>query len=246
MLRSDLCDYSEAYIVVEVTITVEKAHNRDRKNRSLAFKNNASFISCISKINNTLIDNAEDLDIVMPMHNLLEYSKNYSKTTGSLWNYYRDEPNNPPINLVANPFIVLYDRYRITNSASFKYKSSIIGKTPNNDNDNNNKMKNVKIIVPLKHLSNFWKTLSMSLDNCEVSLILTRSKNCALTDLITHDAAAAQGDNPARTAIAAHATANATFKIKDTKLYVPVVTSSTQEDNKLLEQLKIGCERTIE
>ena len=61
--------------------------------KKLSFKNNASFISCISKVNNTLIDDTEDLDIVMPMYNLLEYSKNYSKTRGSFWNYYRDEPN---------------------------------------------------------------------------------------------------------------------------------------------------------
>ena len=90
MLRSDLCDYSDAYIVVKGIITVEGANNRDKKNRPSAFKNNAPIISCISKINGVLIENAEDLDIVMPIYNLLEYSKNYSKTSGSLWNYYRD------------------------------------------------------------------------------------------------------------------------------------------------------------
>ena len=87
MLRSDLCDYSDAYIAVKGGITVsatDGAHNRDRKNRSLVFKNNVPFISYISKINGVLIENAEDLDIVMPMYNLLEYSKNYSKTSGSL------------------------------------------------------------------------------------------------------------------------------------------------------------------
>ena len=93
--RSDLCDYSHAYIVVTGDITVEVVNNRDRRNRSLALKNNAPFISCISKINGVLIENAEDLEIVMPMYNFIEYSKNYKKTTGSLWNYYRDEPNNP-------------------------------------------------------------------------------------------------------------------------------------------------------
>ena len=85
MLRSDLCDYTDAYIVVKGIITVEGADNRDRKNRVVVLKNNAPFISCISKIN------AEDLDVVMPMYNLLEYSKNYSKTSGCLWSYYRDE-----------------------------------------------------------------------------------------------------------------------------------------------------------
>ena len=86
MLRSDLCDFSDAHIVVKGTINVARPNN-NAYDRKLAFKNNAPFVSCISKINNTLIDNAEDLDVVMPMYNLLEYSKNYSKTTGSFWNY---------------------------------------------------------------------------------------------------------------------------------------------------------------
>ena len=92
MLRSDLCDYSDAYIVVKGTITVTDPNNANY-DKKLAFKNNVSFTSCISKINNSLIDNAEHLDIVLPIYNLLEYNKNYGKTTGSLWNYYRDEAN---------------------------------------------------------------------------------------------------------------------------------------------------------
>ena len=91
MLRSDLCDYSEAYIVVKGDITVEGANNKIIENKLLAFKNNAPFISCISKMNDVLIENEEDLDIVMPMYNLLEYSKNYSKTSGRFWSYYKDE-----------------------------------------------------------------------------------------------------------------------------------------------------------
>ena len=92
MLRSDLCDYNGAYIVVKGKITVKNLNN-DAYDKKLAFKNSAPFLSCISKINNTLIDHVEDLDIVMPMYNLLEYSKNYRKTTDSLFNYYRDESN---------------------------------------------------------------------------------------------------------------------------------------------------------
>ena len=95
MLRSDLCDYSDAYIVVKGDITLTETNGRgiiDIRNRFLAFKNNAPFTNWISKINNLLIDNAEDLDVVMPMYNLLQYSKNYRKMTGSLWNYYRDKP----------------------------------------------------------------------------------------------------------------------------------------------------------
>ena len=87
MLRSDLCDFSDMHIVVKGTITFTKTNRRgiiDIRNRLLAFKNNTPFTNCISKINNVLIDNAKDLDVVMPMYNLLEYSKNYRKATGSL------------------------------------------------------------------------------------------------------------------------------------------------------------------
>ena len=141
MLRSDLCDYSDAYIVVKGDITLTKTNGRgiiDIRNRFLAFKNNAPFTNCISKINNVLIDNAEDLDVVMPMYNLLEYSKNHWKMTGSLWIYNRDKPNNPP--LVGNPPTVNYNAHPITNCESYKYKSSITGKTSNanqEDGENN-------------------------------------------------------------------------------------------------------------
>ena len=95
MLRSDLCDYSDAYLVVKGDITLEGDNDANKRNKNLAFKNNAPFINCILKINGVKIDNAENLDFVMPMYNLLEYSKNCKKTTGSLWNYYGDEPSNP-------------------------------------------------------------------------------------------------------------------------------------------------------
>ena len=107
MLRSDLCDPSDAYTAVRGTITVSDPDDAKRK-KSVAFKNNAPFINCISKINSVQIDNAEDLDVVMSIYNLLEYSKNYRKATGSLWNCYRDEPS---ISLSSN-------------SESFKYKAS--------------------------------------------------------------------------------------------------------------------------
>ena len=118
MLQSDLCNCRNVCSAVKGTITVTGANNRD--NRPLVFKSNDPFISCISKINNVLTDNAKYLDVVMPMYSLIEYSKSYKKTTGSLWNYYRDEPNNP---LADN-----YNADLITNSASFKHKSSVIGK----------------------------------------------------------------------------------------------------------------------
>ena len=123
VLRSDLWDFSDAYIVVKGDITLTKDANIDFidvKNRSLAFKNNAPYTNCISKINNVLVGNAEDLDVAMPIYNLLEYSKNYRKTTGSLWNYYRDEPNDfLADDCNASP---------ITNSEYFKRKTSITGK----------------------------------------------------------------------------------------------------------------------
>ena len=118
MLRSDLCDYSDAHIVVKGTIMVVRPNNA-KKNKAAIFKNNTPFINFISKINGAKIDNAEDLDVVMPMHNLFEYSKNYRKTTGSLWNYYRDEPSNP----------------LSSNSESFKYKTSITGNAYNVGDD---------------------------------------------------------------------------------------------------------------
>ena len=108
MLRSDLCDFSDAYIFVKGVITVTELENAKR-NKSVVFKNNAPFINCISIINGVQIGNAENLEVVMPMYNLLEYSKSYRNTTGSLWNYYRDEPNNP---LSSNSeFIQMKDEY---------------------------------------------------------------------------------------------------------------------------------------
>ena len=141
MLRSD---FRDAYIVVKGIITVTDTDNAKR-NKSVAFKNNAPFINCISKINGVQIGNAEDLDVVMPMYNLLEHNKNYRKATGSLWNYYRDEPSNP----------------LDSNSESSKYKTSITGNTCNVGDgeegyDANKVGKNkTEVVIPLTHLSNF-------------------------------------------------------------------------------------------
>ena len=117
----------------------------------MVFKNNAPFINCITEINGIKIDNAEELDVVIPMYNLLEYSKNYKRTAGSLWNYYRDKPNSSTDN---NNII-----HAILNSKSFDYKSNLIGSVTND-----NLIKNdVKIVIPLKHLSDFWKNLNIPL-----------------------------------------------------------------------------------
>ena len=134
MLRSDLCDYSDAYIVVKGAINVTDPNN-NAYDKKLAFKNNAPFISCISKISNTLIDNAKNLDIVMPMYNLIEYNKNYSQTTESLCNYYRDEPNSGAVG---------DKNYFIRGSKSFDYKTSITGRL-----EGNNTEKEVELAVRL-------------------------------------------------------------------------------------------------
>ena len=153
MLRSDLCDFIDTYIVVEEDITLEGDNDANKRNKNVIFKNNAPFINCISKINGEKVDNAEDLDVVMPMYNLLKYSKNYRKTIGSLWNYYGDELSDP----------------LSSNSESFKYKASIVGKTP----EDNDSLTNAKVAIPLKLLSNFWRALNLPLNNSEVELILT-------------------------------------------------------------------------
>ena len=165
MLRSDLCNFSDTYIIIKWDITVPNPNN-GKRNKAVAFKNNARFINCISKTNGVQIDNAEDLDVAMPMYNLLEYSKNDRKTTDSLRNYYRDQPSNP----------------LSTNCESFKYKTSITGNTYNigvgeQNYDANKVGKNeTEIVIPLKYLSNFWRSLNIPLINCEVEIILTWTK----------------------------------------------------------------------
>ena len=137
----------------------------------------------------------------MPMYNLIEYSDNYSKTSGSLGQYYNDEPNDD-----------------LANSESFKSKVKITGNTPANLNTIV-----VEIIVLLKYLTSFWKTLEMPLINCDVDLSLTWSKDCVITN----------------------STGAGKFEIKETKLYVSVVILSTQNNAKLLQQLKSGFRRTV-
>ena len=200
MLRSSLSDYRDAYILVKgkITITGEgtdaAATEADKRDKGAAFKNCAPSTNCISEINNTQIHNPKDIDIVMPVHNLIEYSDKYSKTSGSLWQYYRDGPND-----------------NLADSESFKSKINITGKTLATGNE-----KDVEIMVPLKYLSNFWRILEMPLINCEVNLILTLSSTCVITNF----------------------TGAGTFKITDTKLYVPVLSVLTQDNSKRLQQLK--------
>ena len=217
MLKSSLCDYSDAYILVKGTISVNNTAAAgaaaNNTNRKVIFKNCALFTNFVSEINNTQIDNAKDIDIVMPMYNLIEYSDNYAKTTGSLWQYCKDIPA-----LNANDEIIIFADGNTTDSFNFKVK--ITGRTGNGGT------KDVEIMVPLKYLNNFQRTLEMPLINCEVNLILTWSSACVLiTTSIPNQ--------------------NATFALTDTKLYVPVVTLSTQENTKFFQQLKSGFKRVI-
>ena len=228
MLRSDLCDYSDAYVWVKGTITVTNPNNNVNFDRRLTLKNNAPFISCISKISGELVENAEDLDIVMPMYNLLEYSKNYEKTSGSLFNYYRDEPNEAEI---ANDNGAI--NISIRNSKSVDYKTKIAGTLAANVLE-----KEVTIAIPLKYLGNFWRSLDIPLINCDITLILSWYKECALVGR------ALRGP-PAAAANRINSPTDARFEITDCKLYVPVFTSSAENDNKLLEQLKSGFRRII-
>ena len=146
MLKSSLCDYNDAYILVKGTIIVNNIAAADADsnytNKKVIFKNCAPFTNCTSEINNTQVDNAKDIDIVMPMYNLIDYSNNYSKTSGSLWQYCKDIPevdnNNAIINFTENNF---------TNSFNFKVKMT--GQTGDDGT------KYVEIMVPLKYLSNF-------------------------------------------------------------------------------------------
>ena len=186
---------------------IESIRKNCNVNKEIRIKNNTPLINHISKINGVQIDNAEDLDVVMLMYNLLEYSKNYEKTTRSLWNFYRDEPSNP----------------LSSNFESFKYKTSITGNIYNvgaaeAGYDGNKAGKNeTEVVIPLKHLRKFWRSLNIPLINLETELILTSSKNCGLADMTVRGAR--NNDDP----VAIVAPTGLEFQITNTKLYVSVV-----------------------
>ena len=216
MLKSSLCDYSDAYIIVKGTITVNNiaaaSAAANNTNKKVIFQNCASFTNCISEINNPQVDNAKDIDIVMPMYNLIEYSDNYAKTSGSIGQYCLDKLE------LNNNAIVDFEDGNLSDSFNFKVK--ITGQTGNDGT------KDVEIMVPLKYLSNFWRTLEKSLITCEVNLILTWSSSFVIVSTNS-------------------ANEGATFTITNTRLYVPVVTLSTQENAKLLQNLKSGFKRVL-
>ena len=175
MLKADLCDYSDACITVKGLLAAASNENV-KAQKNVAFKNNALFRSCISKVNSTLIVNAEDLDIAMPMYNLLEYSQNYSMTSGSLCNYYRD------------------------GGKSFNYKTKIVGKTPRIPDippqpdpyqDECQPPRppqpplpalNAEVTIPLNYLSNLWRFSDLPLKNCEIERNLSWTKDRVMSE----------------------------------------------------------------
>ena len=176
-----MCDYSYAYILVTGNIQKKPA------NSVVAFKNCTPFRTCDVTINDEHVEKAEDLDIVMPMYNLLEYSDNYQDSTESLYQFKRDEPTDDNAN-VAN------------NTTRLVYESKLISRTVDNN------VNNVKLVVPLKYISNFFRSLEMPLVNCKIDLELTWHKDCMISSV----------NAPAGQLVS--------FMITNTKLYVPIVT----------------------
>ena len=216
VLKPNLCGYAEAYILIDGTIRAIPGAavgnppavpylNLTR----LALKNCAPFTKCNLEINDEHVDTAENLDIVMPMYNLIEYSDNYQDSSATLYQYKRDEPPDDIANNLA-----------VNNSSSFKYKVKLLG---NPAVANNVATLNVKVVVPLKYLSNFFRSLEMSLINCKIKLNLTWKKECVLS---SND-----GD--------------AVFIINDPKLYIPVVTLSKEDNKDFIEQQNKGFQRSI-
>ena len=179
MLRSDLSDYSDLYNVIKGRINFTGTGAANRRNKKLVFKNNALFRSCISQIN-TFIDNTEDLDIVIPMYNLSEYTDNYSMASGSLWSYYRDEVNDDANekNDVGNYRI---NNSKTTTSRSFEYKTKITGSTPADNSIVD--LLCCCFVVPLACLSNLRRFLDLPLTNCETELDLSWTRNCMISEI---------------------------------------------------------------
>ena len=180
-------------------------------NTKVAFKNCAPFRRCVTHINDEHVETAKNLDIIMPMYNLLEYSDNYADSSGSLWQFKRHE-----LNVAKNPDVTT------ANSLSFKYKSSLFEKPAATG-----VLNSVIIAVPLKYLSNFFRSLEVPIINCKIHLELNWTKNCVMsTD---------PDDNNRTTA----------FQITSTKLYVPIVTLSTKDNLNLTKQLNEGFKRSV-
>ena len=206
VLKPNLCDYAEAYILVDGTIKADVANVDTR----LALKNCATVTKCNLEINDEHVDTAENLDITMPMYNLIEYSDNYQDSSATLYQNKRDEP--PEANAIND--------LTTNSSSSFKYKVKLLG---NPVLDDGVAKRSVKVVVPSKYLSNFFRSLEMPLINCKIKLNLTWKKKCVLST----------------------GAGNAVFIINDTKMYVPVVTLSKEDNKDFIEQQNKGFQRCI-
>ena len=229
MLWLNLCDYSDAYIVVKRMINVTDTSHNNRKNKKLIVKNNVPLAWCRTKPNKTFLDNAGDLYIVMQMYNLLEYSDYYSMTSVSSWNYWRDGINDHENETDDNRSKLNNNKKTI--SKYFKYKTKIIGITP----DNANRLK-AEVVVPLKHLSKFWNSLDLPLSNSDIGLELRWTKNFTISEISRAFTATDPNAGPFVYKMTSQTT-SATFQINNAKLYNPLVTLSINDNIKFLENI---------
>ena len=233
-LRNDLCDFNDAYIVATGKITATNPDPDDDNilfERKLALINTpAPFFNCILKINNQLIEDAQDLDIVMPMYNLLSYSKHFRKTTGSFWNYYIDMP--------SSEYVGNNERTRIfypsSGSKIFDYKTKLIGKL----DDGEDELEGITIVVPLKNSSKFMLNLDFLMIIAEIELILKWPEDCVLTEKATREAKEATQDTVQAAVPAVNVPSDLKFSITDCKMYVPVVTVQAEYQNLLFINIK--------
>ena len=213
-----LCDYSDAYILVTGDITVVGGD----VNTKVAFKNCHPFIKCKIHLNDTHVEDSNNLDLIMNLYNLIEYSDNYSDSAASLYNFKRQEP------LANNANSTVAD------SSSFKYKSDLL-RYPSNSTVNNNvralpantnpEWKNAQVIVPLKYISSFFRSLELPLINTKLYIELNYTKNSVIS-----------------TVDAANST---TFKITKTELHVLVITLKIEDNNKLNQLLDTEFKRKV-
>ena len=221
IVRPFLCDYSDAYILVTGYIKVQNDNDATR----VAIKNCHPFTRATFKLNNEQVYTAGNLDLTMNLYNMLEYSDNYTDTTGFLYQYKRPEPRNNNDNIVNLS----------TALSSFKYQSGLVQKqltTPNSENvpantdpnfANAHKIwKNIKIVAPLKYISNFFRNLELPLINTKLYMELSWTKYSVLCN-----------ENQ-----------NSIFQITKCELYIPIVTLNTETNNKLSELLSKVFERT--
>ena len=195
-IKSSLCDYSDAFISVTGYVRVIEANHKD-----VVLKNCSPFSTCKTVINDVFVNRAEYIYIAMPTYNLTEYRDNHSDTLGSLWQFIRDE-------VLANITDLTIDNFE-----SVKYKTVVVGKKTANHNNGKSFVEDAEINVPLKYLSNFWRSLEITLINCKIHLALNWIKDCVLSSA-------------------------GNFEITDAKFPVPIVTLFTKDSLKLTKQLR--------